>query len=779
MQHRARIPFALLMLALLLFWLPHRALSSSIFVAIPVTDESTTAPPTPASQTIWQTAPKHEVSLVPPPPGTGLYELPMDFTWLGTARLPSDAEAGALLSRFNWREQGKVSAVEDQGACGSCYSFAGLGSLESQILIDGGPTYNFSQNNVKECNWQEANNWHHPTTGAPWGSCDGATSLVVANWLTQKGTVLESCDPYVDRDVNCKTTCSYVKTLTEFRMFTGASTPNPNVLKVALQTYGPLFISMYAGDNDAWATEFSNYRGDHVLYFPYTGKSTNHAVLLVGWDDALQHAGGTGAWIVRNSWGTSWGDQGYFYIAYGSANVGFNAAAFVGYEDYDTHGGLLYYDEAGMWDSVGTSSKTCWGLAKYIAPHSTGITRVEFWTIDATTDVDVYLYDSFDGTTLGNRVWARENLSYSEAGYFTVPVNPPLQVAAGQQVVAVVKFTNATTGYPVSMDPYGPHETQRCYVSTTGPGGQWVDLASIQGLAPADVGIRLRYSDPQPTPTATLRATPTKTKTVPPFTPTHWVRLPIVLKNFTRNTVPSLTPNGNKTSTPTRTLQSPGLTSTPTRTPQNPGPTPTGIAPTGGPDQFGYTYDATVPFDWVDTAGGVIIPGGDDWYRGPYNIGFDFKFYGVTYRQLWIDTNGFMHFDGTKGYNDIPNTSIPNASRPNSLAALFWDDLKPISTGIIRYKLFGSAPRRYLVVEFNNVGHYRDFEHGMTFEAILFEGSNDIKFQYQSMSVNLYGDGRDGSVGIEDSPGRIGLQYCYNQQGAIRDSMAILFSYPQ
>jgi len=86
-----------------------------------------------------------------------------------------------------------------------------------------------------------------------WGSCVGANAQTVLNWLTKKGTVLETCDPYVASDVSCKSTCPYQKTVIEWRQFNGRVYPDPNVIKAALQTYGPLFTSMYAGDNDAWA----------------------------------------------------------------------------------------------------------------------------------------------------------------------------------------------------------------------------------------------------------------------------------------------------------------------------------------------------------------------------------------------------------------------------------------------------------------------------------------------------------------------------------------------
>jgi len=128
------------------------------------------------------------------------------------------------------------------------------------------------------------------------------------------------------------------------------------------------------------------------------------------------------------------------------------------------------------------------------------------------------------------------------------------------------------------------------------------------------------------------------------------------------------------------------------------------------------------------------------------------------------------------GGDSWENTYIPNRSAPNSFAAVFWDDIKVKSGAILRYQVFGSAPNRYLAVEWNKVGHYDDQVNLMTFEAILYEGSNDIKFQYQTMTVNTRGSGTEAAIGLENQDGTRGVQVSY-RQATIRDNMAILFQY--
>ena len=120
--------------------------------------------------------------------------------------MPEGVSAAALPSKWDWHQQGVVTQVQNQGACGSCFTFASLADFESKLQIDGAGTYNVSENNAKECNWEEVNNFELPP-GSRWGSCDGGNYFMLANLFSQKGTVLELCDPYVDRDVACKDSC--------------------------------------------------------------------------------------------------------------------------------------------------------------------------------------------------------------------------------------------------------------------------------------------------------------------------------------------------------------------------------------------------------------------------------------------------------------------------------------------------------------------------------------------------------------------------------------------
>jgi len=197
---------------------------------------------------------------------------------------------------------------------------------------------------------------------------------------------------------------------------------------------------------------------------------------------------------------------------------------------------------------------------------------------------------------------------------------------------------------------------------------------------------------------------------------------------------------------------------------------------TGGPDDFGYTWDDTVAFSWIDISGGTDTGlAGDDQFTGPYDIGFPFKFYENTYTQFYASTNGLVSFG--QGFKQCSNQPIPNPALPNNFVASFWDDLTVGSSynpGKVYYQPGGTAPNQYLVVEWYNVTSCcsqgaTDYK---TFEVVLYE-NGDIVFQYLSLSGNL----QSATGGIEDSMGENGLQYLYNAPG-LANNKAVRFYRP-
>lgn len=161
---------------------------------------------------------------------------------------------------------------------------------------------------------------------------------------------------------------------------------------------------------------------------------------------------------------------------------------------------------------------------------------------------------------------------------------------------------------------------------------------------------------------------------------------------------------------------------------------------------------------------------------GPFNIGFSFTYFGNSYSQFYVSSNGLVLFGA--GSADGTEDPIPSAGTPNNFIAAFWDDLTVDGTGNILYTTVGAAPNRKLVIQFRNMGFYPYPAFFGTFSAILYETTNNIQVQYRLIvdkgSTKAHGD--DAVIGLENSDGTAGVQYAYHNPTAIASSKAILFS---
>ncbi len=199
----------------------------------------------------------------------------------------------------------------------------------------------------------------------------------------------------------------------------------------------------------------------------------------------------------------------------------------------------------------------------------------------------------------------------------------------------------------------------------------------------------------------------------------------------------------------------------------------------GGPDPFGYTFlDSNEPggprYNWIDATDGTPLDLADD---GEANVTlpFAFTFYGVSSTAIRVGNNGGILFNATTG--DVPLTNSDLGSTTvNNLIVPFWDDIDS-DTGNVYYKVVGTAPYRIFVIEWYDRPHYSNIGDA-TFELLLYESTNNIKFQYQDVVFGnaSYDYGASATVGIRQS-GSNYLQYSYNQP-VLSDGLAICFRYP-
>jgi hypothetical protein len=182
---------------------------------------------------------------------------------------------------------------------------------------------------------------------------------------------------------------------------------------------------------------------------------------------------------------------------------------------------------------------------------------------------------------------------------------------------------------------------------------------------------------------------------------------------------------------------------------------------TGGPDDFGYTWNDSVALNWIDASGGTDagIDSSTD-HVGPIDIGFSFEYYENTYTWLYISRFGFVAFNDHNIYNS--QSAIPSLEKPDDVIAPHWVPAYGVN-GYVRYLRGGVPPNRWFVVEWNRLESDccgDDAAEEYTFEVILHQ-NGDIVFQYGTMTVD--GNWWCQASGIEDSNGLDGLStsnYC-------------------
>jgi KDEL-tailed cysteine endopeptidase len=200
----------------------------------------------------------------------------------------SNSASGTPAS-IDWRTKGAVTTVKDQGQCGSCWTFSSTGAMEGAWAISKGQLIDLAEQELVDC------------AGLKYGSmgCNGGQMEGAFKFIIENGQCAASSYPYTAKDGTCHscsavahaTSCSDVK-------------PNDQLSLKAAVAKQPVAVAI-----EADTKYFQSYSGG-VLTSSSCGTSLDHGVLAVGYGEE----NGQKYWLVKNSWGTSWGEQGYVKI---------------------------------------------------------------------------------------------------------------------------------------------------------------------------------------------------------------------------------------------------------------------------------------------------------------------------------------------------------------------------------------------------------------------------------------------------------------------------------
>jgi KDEL-tailed cysteine endopeptidase len=202
----------------------------------------------------------------------------------------SSSGAG-LPSSIDWRAKGAVTSVKDQGQCGSCWTFSATGAVEGAWAIAKGQLIDLSEQQLVDC-----------ATGVSYGShgCSGGQMEGAFKYIIEHGQCELSAYSYTGKDGACKT-CSSVARITSC----SDVVPNDQLSLKAAVSKQPVSIAIEAD------TRYFQFYSGGVITSTGCGTDLDHGVLIVGYGEES----GQKYWLVKNSWGDTWGEKGYVRIA--------------------------------------------------------------------------------------------------------------------------------------------------------------------------------------------------------------------------------------------------------------------------------------------------------------------------------------------------------------------------------------------------------------------------------------------------------------------------------
>ena len=417
---------------------------------------------------------------------TGFTPAPVNLKQLKGQEISSAlVRSGSFPASYDLRTLDKVTSVKAQGTCGACWAFAAYASLESYLKPS--ETLDFSENNMKN------------TAGFDKAACAGGNELMATAYLARwSGPVSESADPYNPGSTSSPSNLPVQKHVQDvsFLPDRAGSADNDNI-KSALMTYGAVYTTIYI--EPTYPAQFNT--ATNAYYYstaPPNGQTNNHAVAIVGWDDSYSSTNfasgnqppGNGAFIVKNSWGTNWGEQGYFYVSYYDANIGKDDAVFTA-QPTTNYNNIYQYDPLGFTEAFGLGSSTsAWGANVFTASANGNLAAVSFYTQSVNAPFEVYVYtDPTVGPINPSGSAAHVTGSTALPGYHTITLGSSVSLRAGQKFSVVVKFTSSGSTTPVPTEaPVSGYSSQaranagESYYhaddSSWSQGSTWADMTS-------------------------------------------------------------------------------------------------------------------------------------------------------------------------------------------------------------------------------------------------------------------------------------------------------------
>lgn len=432
----------------------------------------------------------------------GLAPSTQDFSYLAEsyANLVGSAATatnrGALPSSYDLRDYGRVDPVVDQGDLGVCWAIAAA-SAASGSISDQFPQLSLSAMHTAWFCYHGSEEEEFAPLVKPY-LAGGNDSRAVGTLAAWKGPVTSDKAPFLgDQQPQLDESLRYTADFhlqDAYYMPTGIYSEKTNdsvpveITKQLLMTVGPVSTNYYSHG-------LTSYNPNTYAVYNSVPRASDHAVLIVGWDDNFPKENfvsgnqpeNDGAWLVRNSWGTDWGDDGYFWLSYEDKTLDCGNAYLL--EEADNYANNYQYDTTGWSFSLATSAyNPTTGTAANIftAEGDEQLEAVSFYTTDVGTRYHISVYTGVEegqptsGTCALSEQSGRENY----AGYHTIELNQPVALEKGERFSIVVTFENPTYRMPIPIE-WCPMPSSNYVPVHMGNGGEsyvlsndtWYDVA--------------------------------------------------------------------------------------------------------------------------------------------------------------------------------------------------------------------------------------------------------------------------------------------------------------